>query len=291
MRIRSDVWGVDSAVVTDQFLITAGYKAIRVYDWPKHSEVFEIREIKEHFGRIKSLAVSSDFKKLAVGGSNGAIGIYQLLPSGELITPEKFLVDQQNDVLRMVFNQDGTRLVSLDRRGINLWDVEALKSLKHFELPPGSYLKATLAAAGTDFYVTNGKDTDIYGFQSGERTGRRVSEAHLVNAAAVSPSGKLTAIASGSNVQVYDRKGKQLKEFRTAGGGLSRSIVFVDERTLIVGGRGKVTKWNIKQGKLLREFEIPDLSYIRHIEISHDRNQIVVTGSSSKDAFLIDIAE
>ena len=293
LRVRLGTFGVNAAVSTDKFLITGQYDVVRVFDWTNQSEVFEILELDQKFRRVTAIAVSPDFQRVAIGGSNGAIGIYQLLDSGELLAPKEFLVGQKNDITKMIFNQDATRLVSANRwEDVFLWDVATSKSIKQIQLPRSTARSTAMAAVENKFHVTDGNETEIYSFESGEKTGARSTGLRHARAVAVSPSGDLLAVLKGGEITIFDRKGRELNKFRTEGG-LVHAVGFLDEKTLLSDSRNQVNKWNVKKGKVINEFVIPDIaSSIRFLVVSPEGKHIIASGNSRRrDVFLIDVSE
>ncbi len=90
----------------------------------------EMATLKGHSGQVSSVAFSPDGKKIVSRSWDNTIKIWNVASGNEIVTL-KGHNDWSNSV---AFSPDGTKIVSIDYSTVNIWDIEAKKMIKSFDL-------------------------------------------------------------------------------------------------------------------------------------------------------------
>ena len=103
------------------------------------------RVLEGHEGAILDAVISSDGRRLASGGSDGTVRVWDLALGKELVC----LKGHEGAVAHVVFTRDGSKILSGGEDGsVRLWDATTGKQLDCLEGAPGCVSKLVVTRNG-----------------------------------------------------------------------------------------------------------------------------------------------
>jgi eukaryotic-like serine/threonine-protein kinase len=225
---------------------------------------------QRHWGRVSCVAWSKDGKRVASGGDNNVIRVWDAETMRELAV----LRGHTRDVLGVAFSPDGRRILSgsLDKT-LRLWDVENGKELHHVEasapvngvaLSPDG-LRAL--SAGNDSLVR------LWDVQTGKELCSLTGHTNgAVKSVAFSPDGRRALSGGGDNtLRLWDLEGRKELHCLQGHTGIVNAVAFSPDgrRALSCNihryyqkehadgpaGDYHLRLWDLEAGKEVRRFE------------------------------------
>lgn len=111
------------------YIFTGGYEGI-VKMWEVESGRL-LRVFKEHRGRVGSMALSPDEKILASAGTDERVKLWDI-ETGKLLVKSG---EHDSEPLRIRFDRNGKRVLSITEKGAYIWDVATGKLLEKMRYP------------------------------------------------------------------------------------------------------------------------------------------------------------
>lgn len=132
---------------------------------------------------------------------------------------------------------DDARLMTIDRNGLTVWNVEAQPRGDYHIM--GNGMKApAFSPGGKQFAIGADKGMSIHDANSGEILSRIGMDHSFERHVAFSPSGKLLAATGMSTVEVYDATtGDKVMEAYAGNSRSDKGICWLDEEHVLVGGQ------------------------------------------------------
>jgi len=130
------------------FLAVVGSTGVEIWDLDQKVKVHNLV-----VSGANSLALSPGAELLAVGGENTTIRIYNL-NTGNLLRSMKGSDDET--VNKLAFNADGSRLISINRTSVHLWDPHNGELLQKLEADTEGYFFVGISSDGNLIVTING---------------------------------------------------------------------------------------------------------------------------------------
>ncbi len=214
-------------------------------------------ETRRHRGYLVTLAIDRDGKRLATGGSDGVVRLWDAA-TGELL---RALVGHDGWAFGVDFSPDGKTLASAGGRdeSVRLWDVATGMPLR--------VLKANKGAVSGVAWSPDGRSVAAAGGISGfvtlwdvdqPKPVRTVETGNSIAAVAWGADSRHLAVAGvGIGVRVWDlREGKAGRSFELPGKAGTAVAWSADGKTLAGSGGGKTFVWSADTGKVLQEWAL-----------------------------------
>jgi WD40 repeat protein len=240
------------------------------FDWQPQELVAVLGEHRQrHWGVVVSVAWSTDGKRIASGGEDDVIRVWD----AETMRERAVLRGHRGPVRSVVFSGDGRRILSGGWDGtMRLWDAETGQELHRFAVPSGLHGVA-LSRDGLRALSTGGDGlVRLWDVPTGKELGRLAGHTLSVLSVAFSPDGR-RALSGGVDrtVRLWDLEGR--KELRCLEGhtgrvnavafspdghrALSCNVYDFDPRSRADGPARDylVRLWDLETGKELRPFE------------------------------------
>jgi WD40 repeat protein len=201
----------------------------------------------KHGGKVNTVAVSPDGKLALSGGLDGSVHLFAL-PSGKWV---RALHDGSSWIESVGFLPEGKLAFSADVGGtIRIFDVVSGKQVRSFGAVGESFSEATPSPDGKQLVAVGGARAGalhVYDVSNG----REVAQ-HAVgkqpSRVAVSPDGKLAAIADGDHVLLVElSSGKEVATLAGPKGTYVASLAFSPGgKTVLTGhGNGTIQLWDL----------------------------------------------
>ncbi|MBS0210231.1 MAG: protein kinase [Planctomycetes bacterium] len=244
-----------------------------------------ITELKAHTAAVHALSFSPDGRRLATGGLDNAINIWDVA-AGKLL---KSLRGHAGQVRSCCFSPDGKYVLSGGHDGqVKLWDVDKYEEVRVIgQRVLRGHADAVLCASFSpdgQQVVTASRDrtAKIWNARTGEED-KTFEEGHTFLASTVLffPDGKklLTAAVDGTTLVWDTASGTQLLRLNDTGRSAAAALSF-DARTILTGGSDKTAKlWDAANGALVRKLPA-HRTEITAVALSRD-GRWLFTGESS----------
>jgi WD40 repeat protein len=122
-------------------LLAVADGTVRLLHWATHKEVGRLRNT----GLVLSLAQSTDGRKIATGGVDKMIRLWDAITGQEL----RIFKGHRNRVTHVAFSDNGRLLLSgSDDKTVRLWDVRTGRELQSFALHTGKVTSVAISADG-----------------------------------------------------------------------------------------------------------------------------------------------
>jgi WD40 repeat protein len=207
---------------------------------------------------VQTLSVAIDEGRIAVGGDDGAVHLYDAYTGTRLGR----LAGHAFPVLSVAVTRDGRRLASAAVDGIRLWDVESSRQLRAMS-PPGGAVESVAFDPSGRYLASAGDDEKIRIWDTETGTMLRDMSARQDNGpqdlsglltVAYSPDGRQVAAGGfDQTARTWDAAtGRQLHNFRVDS--VVMSVAFNPGGDLLaVGARdNSVRLWNATSGEFVR---------------------------------------
>jgi WD40 repeat protein len=266
-------------------VLTAGADGIRVWDVKTGKTVRTLGTPQE--AAYWCLAVSADGKRVAFGGNDQIVHIWDLKEGKERIQ----LRGHTGSVWGAVLSADGKRAVTAGwDKSLRLWDVEAGKELKMFEGVKENVRCVALSPDGKQIAAGHFDDQNrgvirLWGFEDGKEVRAFKGHSQEVTAIAYSADGKrLVSSSFDKTVRVWEvATGKELKRMDGHTSRVESAAFAPDGKRVVSAGHeldATLRVWDVETGKQLFCSESTGGGFLGVVVLPGGK-QIVTTG---KDA-------
>jgi hypothetical protein len=226
-----------------------------------------LRQLLDADDEVLCLAVSTDGKKLACGGCDRLVHVWDL-SSGYAAAKELPVIENHADwVFSVAFTPDGKRLITGSRdKTAKVWDLAARESVVTF---PGHQQSVYGVAVSTDgkIGISAGEDNQIRAWTIASESNQvRQSGGHggvILKLLRHPKQPLLLTCSADRTVRIWNAdNGGQVRVLEGHGDYVYAVAVSSDGKQVASGGfDGEVRLWNLDDGKLLRSFKAsPGLS-------------------------------
>ncbi len=211
--------------------------------WVHHCQGDQLATLKGHQATVDCVAFSRDGKRLASGGQDGQVKIWNSAKA-ELI---KTLRVDSDAVWSLAFTPDGKYLMTGSVNIVQFWDADSWQMWTNFpgELAVLSRTGTFLAtAASSPFYYEAASGVKFWNWRTGELL-RSFDQS--ARALALSSDGSRLAIAGTNNViEIWDTaSGKAVREYPTKNPVWSLNFSPDDRQLLSTGWSSEASLWNL----------------------------------------------
>lgn len=210
--------------------------------------------VGDQFDTVLAADLSSDQRRIALGGPDRVLKIYQT-KDGAL---EHRIKKHTEWITALEFSPDGRYLASGDRNGgLVLWEAETGHEL--FSLPGHrGGITALTWRADSELVLSASEDGTMKLWKAGDGSALRSINAHPGGALAArfTHDGRIVSCGRDNSVKVWDTTGRTLATpaFK---GDLPSRVTFSDDGRKVIGSdwQGAVFVWDAKSGKPLGELD------------------------------------
>jgi WD40 repeat protein len=208
-------------------------------------------ETRRHRGYLTAFALTPDGKKMATGGTDGVIRLWDA-ESGEFL---RALVGHASPVYGLAWSPDGHTLASAGSydRTARLWDAATGQTLRILSKGhKGHTQHVAWSRDGKSLVVAGGASGFLTLWEVAKREPVRTSETgNVITGIAYGPDPKLVAVSgTGTGVQVWDvRAGKTPLGMVVPGQNATAVAWSPDGRTIAGGSDAKTFVWDADSGK------------------------------------------
>jgi len=267
-------------LLTTTLFITAVLGASQTKQGSAAKQQSRVTEITA-FTPVGSIVFSSDGRRILAGGGlgdNGELHLFRVDTAREIRGFSGFT----SHVDVVAFTSDDRHVLSGDRHGVQLWDVETGKELSHSRYKYGSvgtytdlssdgrralYLSLGGSAGGTSTVLVDLTTGNSLHHGFGGEDGVFSFDSH--QAATVS-----RVLYGHSTVVVWNvDTGRELRRFVTAGNEEIHAVTFSPDGRRVFGAGSTVHLWDIPTGKEIRQFGTSDL--FLSVSVSRDGRRLL----------------
>jgi WD40 repeat protein/phage shock protein PspC (stress-responsive transcriptional regulator) len=237
----------------------------------------ELHRFRGHNGTVNTVAFNHDGTRLASGGADGTVRLWDMKTRGEL----RKLTGHTTGINGVAFSPDGTRLAAAARgNDVRVWDTETgtevCRSIEH----PGVVHVVAFGADGSQF-ATGSTDDVVRLIDAG--TGKEVRQFFGcradIHAVAFTADGRRLAAAGQYDValRVWDvESGRQMQSIAAAPSWFTHIAISPDGATIATAGQSSgVSLWEMSTGRNLHNVPT-ETSMIKSVEFGPDPTQLVV---------------
>lgn len=226
----------------------------------------------QHEGKVTSLAMSSDGKLLATGGSDYSACVWNTSTGKRLNTFRHPPIKDGSDI-GVALSPDGKRLFTADDR-IRVWDLATGERVREFK-PHNGEVKTLKVPVNVVEKTADGK------FKSREVV-HEVEQRTWISHLASSAHGQLVTVGTDDRVVIWDAdNGKSIREFQ-AKDVYSSPTVSADGKWLFAycsSAKG-VKLWDLATGKPVRGFPV-NHNYRHAVSVSQDGKWLFATDDAA----------
>jgi WD40 repeat protein/tetratricopeptide (TPR) repeat protein len=211
----------------------------------------DIRTLKGHTGNVHSVTFAPDGKRVASGGLDGTVKLWELDTGKEVWTAK------HSDVVRQVrIAPDGRTVLSVSHdKTLRIWEAATGREVRTF-MGHSDMVKSLAVSADGAFALTGGADNVLclhHLRDAGEVLAFRAQE-NTLSACAVSPDGTLVATGSEGIVKVWELDtGLELLAVHIPRGTVWSVAFSPDGKSLAAGSAsGALHVWDVQTGRLTR---------------------------------------
>jgi WD40 repeat protein len=234
---------------------------------------------------VRSMEVSLDKKKIAVGCDDGTILILDSGDFSEVMrVKQNTLIDNAtyDPVLELAFSSNGNALITGGPSGTAIvWDMNSQQELAR--MPHNGSIAFVLLSADHSWAVSGGDENTltVWRPENGLES-LKVVQKYVVNAVSFTPKGDLLIASDTSNVQIWDVENPQLLSKVETDGPIFNPLTFSLDGLLLVsasdegGNNNNVVKvFDTATGKLVSKVEHD--SWVESISMDN-KNNLIVSG-------------
>lgn len=241
---------------------------VTVWDYEASKEILSLRG---HAGRLMSLAVSSDGRRLVTGGGDsdgaggaGEIRVWELdrdrLTSRNPMRVRGYTtaVKYKNGILAMALSANGKRLYSINSGAtISVWDLESGKEVMTLR-GEGEFLPTLAISPDWKRLYSGGrgKVINVWDLQTGQEVMSLKGHTGTIYGVALSPDGRRLYSGSGDKtIRVWDvDAGKEISILALEKGSVWSVVISSDGKRLFSGSEergnaGQIKVWDLESGK------------------------------------------
>jgi len=275
-----------------KFAITTSItKQNTVQLWSLDDNVTNLKEftyVAPISGTPQRIAISPNSQSILIGYIGGDVVLWDLTTGNRV----QVFKGHSTDVRSVAFSPDGNYvLTGGSDKTARLWDVRTGDEL--LLLSTADKVEAVAFSPNGQFVLTGCADgavelwdihpqTELPLFQEGYTHSKSVSRSVVV----FSPDGKFLATGGANGLKLWNTATGQLQQIFADSGFIKYGVRFSTDGKYLFSGdssSGKISQWNIQNGKQLQQFTAPFFSSsnakLNDIAISPDGRFIIATGS------------
>ena len=279
--------------------LTANYAGMRpVREIQKYEQEPASLTLKGHQGAIRSLAFSSDGKRLVSTSVDRTARVWNLENAGAAIRP----LERYGWSLKSRFSPDGQLIASSTnyRRGLTLWDATTGRLVRELATDTKGTI-STLAFSPTDYRLLavgyfgqqESPYVALWDIDAGTELARLPAATEPVGALGFSPDGKylVGGFDSPNSLKVWEVATRRLIHLLDGDLGYCSSLDFSRDGTQMVsvGQGGKAVIWSTATWKATQKLQNPDGSFVRATAFMPDGKTLAM-GSNAGNVQLLDVA-
>jgi hypothetical protein len=243
----------------------------------------ELRRCTGHEGPVYTVAMNGDGSKVASGGADGSVRLWDAKTAKEL----RRFIGHGSPVWTVRLSPDGSHLLSggLDNT-IRLWDLVSGRESKRFT-GHNDYVRAAVFSADGQRILSGGDDRTVKVWEAGgpgaeARTMR--GHDHYVFCTALSRDGKLGLSASlDRTARLWDVDTGSTLQVLAGHTDTVLSVAFLpDGQRALTGSTDKTLRlWDLKSGQTLQVFK-GHAGYVNGVAVSADGRRALSAGQDGK---------
>jgi WD40 repeat protein len=235
---------------------------------------------KGHKGGVSSIVFSPDAQRLASGGNDNNVRLWDV-QTGRL---EHTFEGHSRAISSLAFSPDGKILASGSfDQSVKLWDVSSRKLKLALGEHPSGQVKGVSFSPDGKFLVSAGADgVRLWDLGTGKLLQFFESNQGVLTVA-FSPNGKILAEAGGAGIKLWGlQERKMLRHLKGVDAELIISIAFSpDGQVLASGGNRQMVKlWNVNTGDLKGTVDVKR-DFIRSLGFSTDGGTLAVANRTA----------
>jgi eukaryotic-like serine/threonine-protein kinase len=219
----------------------------------------ELLTLRGHSGTVTGVAYSPDATRLASGGSDGTVRVWDVITGKEVLPP---LRGHTGDVYAVAYSPDGSELASAGHdKTVRVWDSTTGELTRTLGLGEIDDEVRSVAFSPDGLRLVAGdyaNEVRVWDVTTGQEVRFSPLKGHatVIDSVAYSPDGKwLASACQGSIVRVWDAATGELKRDLVAATSGAMAVAFSPDGVRFATGslEGTVKMWDVTTGRLLRD--------------------------------------
>ena len=284
-------WGVAClAFSPDSQTIVCGEPDSKLwwFDIESGQQIGESKKFRQ-INTLTGLTVSRDGKFLLASDYSGQVFRLSLDESGISDDPLK-LIGLESNATVLKASRSADFVLSGSQDGQLMWQPYHGKpsKLRTFQAHSRKVMGVYLPRKGVIGLSTNGREIVRFNLKSATQLEKLKMARPGLQAVCFSSDGSRLAMATGSDIRVFDTENGQLEShLKPSKRGVVWNIVFHPSKPwLVAGGRGTVTLFDVELKQELETYLV-DEAYIKNLEVSPDGNMLALSQSRARSTLRV----